>query len=105
MLRVGFEPTIPPFERATTFHGLDRAATVIGPFSYAEQTPFIIYMGHPGTHLQGRRVTYEGPCVETNVAFASVMGFLSVYFVAHSVLSSAAEYLSNSHRRICHTCS
>jgi hypothetical protein len=30
MLRVGFEPTIPAFERAKTVHGLDRAATVIG---------------------------------------------------------------------------
>jgi hypothetical protein len=29
MLRVGFEPTIPAFERAETVHDLDRAATVI----------------------------------------------------------------------------
>jgi hypothetical protein len=28
--RVGFEPTIPVFERAKTFHALDPAATVIG---------------------------------------------------------------------------
>jgi hypothetical protein len=28
---VGFEPTIPAFERAKTVHALDRAATVIGP--------------------------------------------------------------------------
>jgi hypothetical protein len=28
--RVGFEPTIPVFERAKTVHALDRAATVIG---------------------------------------------------------------------------
>jgi hypothetical protein len=27
---VGFEPTIPAFERAKTVHDLDRAATVIG---------------------------------------------------------------------------
>jgi hypothetical protein len=27
---VGFEPTIPVFERSRTFHALDRAATVIG---------------------------------------------------------------------------
>jgi hypothetical protein len=26
---VGFEPTIPAFERAKTFHALDRAATVV----------------------------------------------------------------------------
>jgi hypothetical protein len=30
MLWVGFEPTIPVFERAKTFHTLDRAAIVIG---------------------------------------------------------------------------
>jgi hypothetical protein len=30
MPRVGFKPTIPVFERAKTFHALDRAATVIG---------------------------------------------------------------------------
>jgi hypothetical protein len=30
MPRVGFEPTIPVFERAKTVHDLDRAATVIG---------------------------------------------------------------------------
>jgi hypothetical protein len=30
MLGVGFEPTIPVFERAKTVHALDRAATVIG---------------------------------------------------------------------------
>jgi hypothetical protein len=30
MPRVGFEPTIPAFERAKTVHALDRAATVIG---------------------------------------------------------------------------
>jgi hypothetical protein len=30
MPRVGFEPTIPVFVRAKTFHASDRAATVIG---------------------------------------------------------------------------
>jgi hypothetical protein len=30
MLRVGFEPTIPVFERAKTVHALDHAATLIG---------------------------------------------------------------------------
>jgi hypothetical protein len=30
MPRVRFEPTIPVFERAKTFHALDRAATAIG---------------------------------------------------------------------------
>jgi hypothetical protein len=33
MPRVGFEPTIPVFERVKTVHSLDRAATVIGPTS------------------------------------------------------------------------
>jgi hypothetical protein len=30
MSEVGFEPTIPAFEREKTVHALDRAATVIG---------------------------------------------------------------------------
>jgi hypothetical protein len=30
MPRVGFEPTIPVFEREKTVHALDRAVTVIG---------------------------------------------------------------------------
>jgi hypothetical protein len=30
MPRVGFEPTIPAFERAKTVHALDRTVTVIG---------------------------------------------------------------------------
>jgi hypothetical protein len=30
MPRMGFEPTIPAFERAKTVHALDRAAPVIG---------------------------------------------------------------------------
>jgi hypothetical protein len=30
MPQVGFEPTIPVFQRAKTVHALDRAATVIG---------------------------------------------------------------------------
>jgi hypothetical protein len=35
---VGFEPTIPVFERAKTVHALDSAATVIGlEFCYAFQ--------------------------------------------------------------------
>jgi hypothetical protein len=31
MTQVGFEPTIPVFERAKTVDALDRATTVIGP--------------------------------------------------------------------------
>jgi hypothetical protein len=34
MPRVGFEPTIPMFERAKTVHALDRAVTVIGSQYY-----------------------------------------------------------------------
>jgi hypothetical protein len=33
---VGFEPTIPVFKRAKTFHALDHAATVIGDFGIIE---------------------------------------------------------------------
>jgi hypothetical protein len=34
MPRVGFEPMIPVFDRANTFHALDRGARVIGIFLY-----------------------------------------------------------------------
>jgi hypothetical protein len=34
MPRVGFEPTIPVFERAKTVHALDRAVTVIAMYLY-----------------------------------------------------------------------
>jgi hypothetical protein len=34
MPRLGFEPTIPVFERAKTFYALDRAAAVIGMLTY-----------------------------------------------------------------------
>jgi hypothetical protein len=33
---VGFEPTIPMFKQAKTFHALDRAATVIGLYEYSK---------------------------------------------------------------------
>jgi hypothetical protein len=36
MPRVGFEPTIPVFERAKTVHALDRAAVVIGNAPYRD---------------------------------------------------------------------
>jgi hypothetical protein len=34
MPRLGFEPTIPVFERAKAVHALDRAATMIGCAQY-----------------------------------------------------------------------
>jgi hypothetical protein len=43
MSRVGFEPTIPAFERAKTVHALDRAATVIG-FDLSSIRFFLLYI-------------------------------------------------------------
>jgi hypothetical protein len=37
---MGFEPTIPVFERAKTVHAVDRAATVIGFFYSGVQKTF-----------------------------------------------------------------
>jgi hypothetical protein len=34
MPSVGFEPTIPAFERAKTFHALDRVTAVIGKYKH-----------------------------------------------------------------------
>jgi hypothetical protein len=43
MRRVGFEPTIPVFERVKIFRALDRVATVISKTVYCLET-FIDYM-------------------------------------------------------------
>jgi hypothetical protein len=40
MPQVGFESTIPVFERAKTFHALDLAATVIGSYMIITITIF-----------------------------------------------------------------
>jgi hypothetical protein len=40
MPQVGFEPTIPAFERANNVHASDSAATVIGSTKYAG---FVLY--------------------------------------------------------------
>jgi hypothetical protein len=42
MPRVGFEPTIPAFERAKTVHALDSAVTVIGLHADVEQLKLYI---------------------------------------------------------------
>jgi hypothetical protein len=42
---MGFEPTIPVFERAKTVHDLDRVATVIGPRRLYRP---LIYDNHQG---------------------------------------------------------
>jgi hypothetical protein len=43
MPRVGFEPTIPVFERAKTVHVLDRAATVIGNYALYSPQPNVLF--------------------------------------------------------------
>jgi hypothetical protein len=48
MPRVGFEPTIPMFERANTFHALDRATYVIGTsFLLGQNILFSILLCYP----------------------------------------------------------
>jgi hypothetical protein len=42
MPQVGFEPTIPVFERAKTVHALDRAVTVIGSLLIYNLINFLI---------------------------------------------------------------
>jgi hypothetical protein len=48
MARVVLEPTIPVFERAKTFHALDRAATVIGTYA-------VLYLYSKGARFQSRQ--------------------------------------------------
>jgi hypothetical protein len=38
MTQVGFDPTIPVFERVKTVHALDREATVIGCFEQISES-------------------------------------------------------------------
>jgi hypothetical protein len=47
MPRVGFEPTIPVFERAKTVHALELAATVIGIIQSTDHFPSIISVSMP----------------------------------------------------------
>jgi hypothetical protein len=46
MPSVGFEPTIPAFERTKTVHVLDRAATVIGLPAFTSRNNFLILIVH-----------------------------------------------------------
>jgi hypothetical protein len=43
MPRVGFKPTIPVFERAKTFHALDRMATAVGVFKLKNEHKLQIF--------------------------------------------------------------
>jgi hypothetical protein len=43
MPRVGFEPTIPAFERANTVHALDCTATVIGIALHLSYIPYVCF--------------------------------------------------------------
>jgi hypothetical protein len=45
MPRVGFEPTIPVFERAKNVHAVDRAATVIGTVKLRMQIASVVVAG------------------------------------------------------------
>jgi hypothetical protein len=47
---MGFEPTIPVFERAKTVHALDRVATVIGLLLGVPHVPVVVHVSHWGTH-------------------------------------------------------
>jgi hypothetical protein len=48
---VEFEPTIQAFERAKTFHALDRAATVIGVYNILNQILHFLTNGKRGDLL------------------------------------------------------
>jgi hypothetical protein len=59
MPQVGFEPTIPVFERAKTVHALDRAATVIGCRKYSQW----IYRGSKKIHLKTDKYFQHDNCL------------------------------------------
>jgi hypothetical protein len=92
MPRVGFEPTIPAFERAKPVHALDRAVTVFGGVLYRSRlksvvrTPAVI----PGTRdfrMPGLR---SGKCSIMAVVAgldvsAAVIGNITVFCVVTAV--------------------
>jgi hypothetical protein len=59
---VGFEPTIPAFERAETVHALDRVATVVGMH--------ILLSG--ANSLTGNKLKMTLDCVNINIAISYV---------------------------------
>jgi hypothetical protein len=54
---VGFEPTIPVFERANEVHALDRASTVI---VYFPRYPYIFSTGFNLPHKKNLSYGYQG---------------------------------------------
>jgi hypothetical protein len=60
---VGFEPTIPAFERANTFHVTERAAIVIGNLAILQKsvvifTPWLLYSGEELSVFSGQRAEW-----------------------------------------------
>jgi hypothetical protein len=64
MLQVGFEPTIPVYERANTVHALDHAAIVIG-FSSPDIVRVIRCMMGRAGHVQFGRKNREPNFTDT----------------------------------------
>jgi hypothetical protein len=62
MRQVGFEPTIPVFERAKTVHALNRATTVIGLLEFVERIQFwyasVSYKPHATQRPQTHHTSY-----------------------------------------------
>jgi hypothetical protein len=53
MPSVGFEPTIPAFERAKTVHALDRAVTVMGHLDLLPRSRMVELYTHSPIRLHG----------------------------------------------------
>jgi hypothetical protein len=50
MPRLGFEPTIPVFERAKTFHALDHAATVMADKKFPSSNSHLLSLAYVRQH-------------------------------------------------------
>jgi hypothetical protein len=72
---VGFESTMPVFERAKTVHVLDRAAIVIGVISthyYLRNLYFIVYLCYIEMHVQLSAWLNRKSCFENEVCLIIV---------------------------------
>jgi hypothetical protein len=95
MPRVGFEPTIPVFEREKTFHAVDCAATVIGTErdmcepkterTFSSHTS----IGHTSLTAQQQRRSSPPPIANVTVVSISIVDFIVYASIVGVIFSSA----------------
>jgi hypothetical protein len=88
MPHVGFEPTIPAYERALTFHALDRAATVISWFLFLYLSLLLFFVYFYFVYLYYIRFILSLLCT-------CCVSFLCIIFIPLSNSQGQSLYLLN----------